>query len=160
MAIGYGEFVPGRRLPERAAFVAAVLGVTMGLLFLFAPIQGSCRVTATSPRPGQIATPGPTLRRGPEICERTSLFESQPIWPLPFLAVAVWSVAPLISYVGVRRKVAGQGSGTALIILALVLEATVLISFGAAPFFAPFVLLPLVISTALALSARVVQRSA
>lgn len=53
---------------------------------------------------------------------------------------------------------AGQG-GTALIILALVLEATVLISFGAAPFFVPFVLLPLVISTALALSARVDQRS-
>jgi hypothetical protein len=148
MPIGYGEVVPGRRLPERAAFVTAVLGVTMGLLFLFAPIQGSCRVTATSTVPGQIATPGPT------ICERISLFQSQPIWPLPFLAVAVWSVAPLISYVGVRRKLAGQGSGTALIVLALVLEATVLISFGAAPFFAPFVLLPLVISTALALSAR------
>jgi hypothetical protein len=55
---------------------------------------------------------------------------------------------------------ASQSGGTALIIFALVLEATVLISFGAAPFFAPFVLLPLVISTALALSARVVQRSA
>ena len=154
MRIGYGEVVPGRRLPERAAFVAAVLGVAMGLLFLFAPIQGSCRVTATITAPGQIATPGPT------ICERTSLFQSQPIWPLPFLAVAVWSVAPLISYVGVRRKMAGQGSGTALIVLALVLEATVLISFGAAPFFAPFVLLPLVISTALALRSPVVQRSA
>ena len=152
MRIGYVEVVPGRRLPERAAFVTAVLGVSMGLLFLFAPIQGSCRVTATSTAPGQIATPGPT------ICERTSIFESQPIWPLPFLAVAVWSVAPLLSYVGVRRRMAGQG-GTALIVLALLLEATVLISFGAAPFFAPFVLLPLVISTALALSARVVQRS-
>jgi hypothetical protein len=153
MRIGYGEVVPGRRLPERAAFVAAVLGVAMGLLFLFAPIQGSCRVTATSTVPGQVATPGPT------ICERTSLFQSQPIWPLPFLAVAVWSVAPLISYVGVRRKMAGQGSGTGLIALALMLEATVLISFGAAPFFAPFVLLPLVISTALALRSPVNQTS-
>jgi hypothetical protein len=147
MAIGYGELVPGRRLPERAAFVAAVLGIAMGLLFLFAPIQGGCRVTATSTVPGQIATPGPT------ICEQVSLFQSQPIWPLPFLAVAVWSVAPLISYVGVRRKMAGVGSGTALIVVALVLEATVLTSFGAAPFFAPFVLLPLLISTALALRA-------
>lgn len=146
--------MPGRRLPERAAFVAAVLGIAIGLLFLFAPIQGYCRVTATSTVPGQIATPGPT------ICERTSLFQSQPIWPLPFLAVAVWSVAPLISYVGVRRRMAGRGSGIALIVLALMLEATVLISFGAAPFFAPFVLLPLVISTGLALSARVHQRSA
>jgi hypothetical protein len=152
MAIGYGEFVPGRRLPERAAFVAAVLGVAMGLLFLFAPIHGGCMTTATSTVPGQIATPGPT------ICTNESLVQRQPIWPMPFLAVAVWSVAPLISYVGVRRRFAGQG-GTALIILALMLEATVLISFGAAPFFAPFVLLPLVISTALALSARVDQGS-
>ena len=152
MPIGYGEVVPGRRLPERAAFVAAVLGIAMGLLFLFAPIQGGCRVTATSTVPGQIATPGPT------ICTNESLVQRQSIWPLPFLAVAVWSVAPLLSYVGVRRRMAGQGS-TPLIVLALMLEATVLISFGAAPFFAPFVLLPLVISTALALSARVVQRS-
>jgi hypothetical protein len=109
--------------------------------------------TATSTVPGQIATPGPT------ICTNESLVQRQPIWPLPFLAVAVWSVAPLLSYVGVRRRMAGHG-GTALIIIALVLGATVLISFGAATFFAPFVLLPLVISTALALSARVVQRSA
>ena len=154
MRIGYGEIVPSRRLPERAAFVAAVLGVTMGLLFLFAPIHGGCMTTATSSVPGQIATPGPT------VCSNESLIQRQPVWPLPFLAIAVWSVAPLISYVGVRRKMAGQGSGTALIVLALVLEATVLISFGAAPFFAPFVLLPLVISTALALSARAVGRSA
>ncbi|HET6700480.1 MAG TPA: hypothetical protein VFH14_01685 [Gemmatimonadaceae bacterium] len=144
--------MPGRRLPERAAFVAAVLGIAMGLLFLFAPIHGGCMTTATSTVPGQIATPGPT------VCEQGSLFQSQPIWPLPFLAVAVWSIAPLLSYVGVRRRMAGRG-GTTLISLALVLEATVLISFGAAPFFAPFVLLPLVISTALALRSPVDQRS-
>ena len=144
--------MPGRRLPERAAFVAAVLGVAIGLLFLFAPIQGGCMTTATSTVPGQTATPGPT------ICTNESLVQRQPIWPLPFLAVAVWSVAPVLSYVGVRRRMAGQG-GTALIIIALVLEATVLISFGAAPLFAPFVLLPLVISSALALSARVDRRS-
>jgi len=154
MRIAYGEVVPGRRLPERAAFVAAVLGVTMGLLFLFAPIQGSCMTTATSTVPGQIATPGPT------VCSSQSLIEAQPIWPMPFIAIAIWSLAPLISYFGVRRRMAGRSGGNALIILALVLEGTVLISFGAAPFFAPFVLLPLVISTALALSAPVDQRSA
>lgn len=147
MRIGYGEFVPGRRLAERAAFVTAVLGVAMGALFLFAPIQGSCRVTATSTVPGQLATPGPT------ICERTSLFQSQPIWPLPFLAVAVWSIAPLIGYIGVRQRMAGEG-GTALIVTALLLESTVLISFGAAPFFAPFVLLPLLITTVIALRSK------
>jgi hypothetical protein len=153
MRIGYGEVVPGRRLAERAAFVSAALGITMGLLFLLAPIQGYCMTTATGPQPGVPATPGPT------ICGQESLFQAQPIWPMPFLAVAVWSVAPLISHVGVRRRFGGQSGGTALLVLALALEATVLISFGAAPFFAPFVLLPLVISTALALSTRVDQRS-
>ena len=60
--------------------MTAVVASRMGSLFLFAPIQRSCRVTATSTVPGQLATPGPT------ICERTSLFQSQPIWPLPFFA--------------------------------------------------------------------------
>lgn len=146
MRIGYGEFVPGRRLPERAAFVAAVLGIAMGLLFLFAPIQGSCMTTATSAQPGVLATPGPT------ICTRERLVALQPIWPMPFLAVAVWSIAPLIGYIGVRRRMAGEG-GTALIVTALLLESTVLISFGAAPFFAPFVLLPL-ITTVIALRSK------
>jgi hypothetical protein len=83
MRIGYGEFLPGRRLPERAAFVAAVLGVTMGPLFLFAPIHVGCMTTATSTVPGQIATPGPT------VCRSESLAQRQVIWPLPFLAVVV-----------------------------------------------------------------------
>ncbi|MDP9253176.1 MAG: hypothetical protein M3O80_09235 [Chloroflexota bacterium] len=144
--------MPGRRLAERAAFVSAVLGVAMGLLFLFAPIQGYCLTTATNPQPGVPATPAPT------ICGQESLFQAQPIWPMPFLAVVIWSLAPLLGYVGVRRRMAGENAGTALIVLAVVLEATVLISFGAAPFFAPFVLLPLVISTAFALASRVDQR--
>ncbi len=132
--------------------MTAVLGVSMGLLFLFAPIQGYCMTTATSAQPGVPMTPGPT------ICGRQSLIQAQPVWPMPFLAIAVWSIAPSIGYIGVRRRMASHRGGTALIAFALLLEATVLISFGAAPFFAPFVLLPLIISTALALSSRVDQR--
>jgi hypothetical protein len=153
MGIGYGEVMPGRRLAERAAFVSAVLGIAMGLLFLFAPLQGYCQMGVTSTQPGVPATPGPT------ICERQSLIQAQPVWPMPFVAIAVWSIAPLLSYVGVRRKVTAQSGGTALIVLALLLEATVLISFGAAPFFAPFVLLPLLITTAIALGSRSGERS-
>lgn len=126
----------------------------MGLLFLFAPIQGYCRTEVSSSVPGVPATPGPT------VCGQQSLVQAQAVWPMPFLAISVWSLAPLISYVGVRRRIAGQTDGAALILLALALEASVLASFGAAPFFAPFVLLPLVITTALALSARVEPRSA
>lgn len=127
--------------------MTAVLGLAMGLLFLFAPIQGYCQntITGTLDVP---ATPGPT------ICGQTSLVAAQQVWPMPLIAIIVWSLAPLLGYVGVRHKMAGQGGGTALIVLALVLEATVLISFGAAPFFAPFVLLPLLITTAIAVSSR------
>jgi hypothetical protein len=73
---------------------------------------------------------------------------------MPLLAIVAWSIAPLISYVGVRRRMAGANGGTTLIALALLLEATVLISFGAARFFVPYVLLPLIISTAIALASR------
>jgi len=128
--------------------VSAALGVAMGLLFLLAPIQGYCRMELTGAPPGVPSTPGPT------ICGQQSLIEAQTVWPMPLLAIAVWSLAPLISHVGVRRKMADQGGGAGLIIAALVLEATVLISFGAAPFFAPFVLLPLLITTAIALMPR------
>ena len=145
--------MPRRRLAERAAFVAAALGVAMGLLFLFAPLQGYCMTTVTSTVPGATVTPGPT------ICGRQSLIQAQPVWPLPLLAIVMWSVAPLISYVGVRRRMAGESGGTTLIAVALLLEATVLISFGAAPFFVPYVLLPLIISTAIALASRPATRT-
>jgi hypothetical protein len=98
--------------------------------------------------------PGRRLAERVAFDRQQSLIEAQPVWPLPFMAIALWSVAPLISYAGVRRKMAGQSGGTALIVVALLLEATVLISFGAAPFFAPFVLLPLLIITAIALGSR------
>jgi hypothetical protein len=74
---------------------------------------------ATSLQPGVPATPGPTT------CGRQSLIQAQTVWPMPFIAIAVWAAAPLISYVGVRRKMAG-----------------------------PFVLLPLFITTAIALGSR------
>ncbi|HKY50453.1 MAG TPA: hypothetical protein VJP45_04280 [Candidatus Limnocylindria bacterium] len=136
-----------RPVAERAAFVTAVLGVAMGLLFVFAPIQGYCRSEIRG-TPGAPATPGPT------ICGRQSLIQAQPIWPMPLIAIVVWSFAPLVTYIGVRRRTVDVASGTAVIILGLFLELTVLISFGAAPFFAPFVLLPLLITTALALASR------
>lgn len=128
--------------------MSAVLGIAMGLLFLFAPIQSYCMTTATRSQPGILATPGPT------ICGQESLIQAQPVWPMPFLAVAMWSLAPLLGCAGVRRKISNQTGGTSLIVFALLAEATVLASFGAAPFFAPFVLLPLIVSTALSLASR------
>ncbi len=62
----------------------------------------------------------------------------------------MWSLAPLVSYYGARMRVTGDASaGTLLIVIGLMLETTTFVSFGAAPFFMPFVFLPLLIATVL-----------
>jgi len=131
------------RVARGAAFVAAALGVAMGLLFVLAPINGYCQSTITGV-PGASPTPGPT------ICGREALWQMQPIFPMPFFAIVVWSLAPTVSYTGVRLHLARRRAGTVLIFVGLLLECTVLASFGAAPFFAPFVLVPLVVAVVLA----------
>ena len=141
-----------RPVAQRAAFVSAVIGPVLGALFLFAPIRGICSSTiiATPAPPG--ATPGPPATAGPTTCGTEALWQRQPIFPMPFFAVLVWSLAPVLVYIGILLRLPGQRStGTALVVTGLFLECTVLISFGAAPFFAPLVLLPLVITTTVAL---------
>jgi len=57
-----------------------------------------------------------------------------------------------VTYCGVRLRLAGERTtGAALAIAGLLREGSVRISFGAAPFFVPFVLLPLVLTTTIAL---------
>jgi hypothetical protein len=140
-----------RTVGERAMFVCAVLGIVLGAAFLFAPIQGFCTSSASATAMPPDATPGPPATFSPQVCGTEALWQRQPIFPLPFFAVLVWSLAPLLSYYGVRIRGSGDaGVGTLIVVIGLVLEATTLISFGAAPFFVPFVFLPLLIATVLA----------
>jgi hypothetical protein len=137
------------RVAQRAAFVTAVLGVTLGALFLFAPIQGYCTQTIGASSGQASPTPGPTT------CGYEALWQQQPIFPMPFFAVLVWSLAPLATYFGVTRRLRGDpDAGNVFIGMGLALELTVLVSFGAAPYFAPFVLLPVIITSVLALRSR------
>ena len=141
-----------RPVAQRAVFVSAVIGPVIGALFLFAPIRGICSSTiiVTPAPPG--ATPGPPATAGPTTCGTEALWQRQPIFPMPFFAVLVWSLAPVLVYIGIVLRLRGQrATGTALVVAGLVLECTVLISFGAAPFFVPLVLLPLAITTTIAL---------
>jgi hypothetical protein len=145
--------VKSRAAAQRAAFISAVIGPAVGALFLFAPIQGYCTttITATPAPPG--ATPGPLASAGPATCGNEALWQAQPIFPMPFFAVLVWSLAPVLVYIGVVLRLRGdRAGGSAAVVAGILLEATVLISFGAAPFFVPFVLLPLMITTAIALT--------
>lgn len=149
----YGARVAGRSVAERAAFIPAVIGPAVGLIFLFAPVQGYCMTTITATAPPAGATLGPPPTPGPTTCGWEALWQRQEIFPMPFFAVLVWSLAPLLVYYGIRLRVRGKrGTGTALVALGMVLASTVLVSFGAAPVFVPTVLLPLAITTAIALT--------
>jgi hypothetical protein len=141
-----------RTLAERAAFISAVIGPVIGALFLFAPIQGYCMqsasVIATPIPPG--ATPGPRVFAppGPTICGTEALWQHQPIFPLPFFAVLIWSLGPVIAYIGVRMRVRGdRGLGSALMAAGVFVAFTSIISFGAGPYFLPFVFLPTLLTT-------------
>lgn len=131
-----------KRVAQGAAIAVAALGIVAGVLFLFAPIGTGCSVTATTSVPGTVATPGP------QVCQSYSLVQTQSVWPMPLLAIAVWSLAPSVAAAGLIGRLRARGRGTPWIVGGLVAEFTVLISFGAAPFFVPVVLLPLLIVTA------------
>src|SRR3954464_13081185 len=121
-----------RTLAERAAFVPAVVGPLFGALFLFAPIQGYCSSTSTIATPiPPGATAGPPATAGPSTCGMEALWQRQQIFPLPFLAVVVWSLGPVVAYYGVRRRLDGyRASGSALVALGLVMTFSSIVSFG------------------------------
>ena len=135
-----------------AAAVTAALGILTGLVLLFAPLGTRCTVSPSVPAGGQVASSAPMR------CEATSMVEAQGLasmWPLPLLVLAVWSLAPLLAAAGVWTR------RMSLVSAAMVIEATVLISFGAAPLYVPFVLVPLAITWVLARrTARPIGRSA
>jgi hypothetical protein len=123
-----------------AAGLVTLLGIGVAVFFVFGPTITDCMAEA----PSQGTDPAvPT-------CTSTSLFASQQLWPMPLIAIVVWGSAPLIALVGAVR-LRGGARGRPLLYLGLALEASVLISFGAAPLFVPLVFLPLLATTALVL---------
>src|SRR5205823_11921164 len=83
-------------------------------------------------------------------CVRVNIFEmGESIWPLPIIPIAVWSLAPALSLFGVLR-ILGRKRGFAVVLVALLVEATAIISFVAAPMFLLYVFVPLAVTTLLA----------
>ena len=138
---------PVKRVGVVAAVVVAGLGIVVGLAFLFAPLGTGCSVSVGAGVGAGVTT------SGPQVCRSTSLAQTQPIWPMPLIAIVVWSVAPSLTAVGLIQRLRGRATGAAWIAAGLAAEATVLISFGAAPLFVPLVLVPLVGATILGLTA-------
>ena len=141
-----------RAVAERAAFIPAVIGPVFGALFLFAPIQRYCITTVTATAAPAGATPGPPATAGPATCGVEALWQRQQLFPMPFFAVVIWSLGPVLAYYGVRRRHEGhRRSGTSLMVIGLLMTLSSIISIGGGLLFVPFVFLPMLIATAVAL---------
>ena len=127
-----------------ASLITAALGVATGAYVLFGPTYVQCSMG----RIGQTGIDQPVVTLEPARCETASLMQIQPVWPMPLLALAIWSLVPLLAVLGVW-------SGRMwLVALALVIELTSIISFGVGPYYLPFVAVPLALTWLLARRAR------
>jgi hypothetical protein len=127
-------------IPRIASLVTAALGVATGAYALLGPTYTRCAFATI----GQTGIGEPVVTLAPARCETMSLMQAQSVWPMPLLALMFWSLVPLVAVFGVW-------SGRSwLIALALIAEASSIISFGLAPYYIPFVAAPLAITLILA----------
>ena len=126
------------RIARIASLLALAAGVILGWGILFGPFFYGCTTTAVAP--GQ--TPAP------QICRGSSLIEVQgtDLFPAPLVWILTWSLAPLLAAIGVWLSARPR---VWLIILALLMELTGIISLGGGILFA-LVLEPLLLITLVA----------
>ena len=124
-----------------AALITTGLGIAVGLFVALAPTQVRCELPALQTGIGIT---------GSGNCARVNIFEAgESIWPLPIIPIAVWSLAPALSLFGVLR-ILGRKRGFLVVLMALLVEATAIISFVAGPVFLLYVFVPLAVTTLLA----------
>lgn len=127
-----------------ASLITAALGVATGVFVLFGPTYTRCSFATI----GQTGIGQPVQTLTPARCDTMSLVQSQSVWPMPLLALVLWSLAPLLAVLGVW-------SGRPwLAALALIIEMSSIVSFGVGPYFLPYVAVPLALTWVLARRAR------
>ena len=121
-------------------------GIATGIYLVFGPTYTSCQ----SPT---ITANGATI--GTEVCHTGSMWQLQGLsgFPAPYGFILLWSLAPLLAFTAAWLA-PRPGPRIVFGSLALVIEVSVLISFGAAPLFVPLVLTPVVITFVALLTAR------
>src|SRR5438045_1551242 len=126
------------RTARVASLLALATGIILGWGLLFGPFFSGCTTTAVAP--GQ--TPAP------EVCGSSSLIEVQgtDLFPAPLLWILMWSLAPLLAVFGVWLS---HHPRVWLIVLALLMELTGIISLGGG-FLFTLVIEPLLLITLVA----------
>lgn len=117
-------------MPARVASVlTVVLAAVVSGYVLFGPTSTRCSFGTI----GQSGIGQPVVTLEPARCDTLSLVASQPIWPMPALALAFWTVVPLLGVAGAWR------GKSALVLTAIFLEMTSIISFAVGPYYLLFV---------------------
>ena len=112
-------------LARLASAISAALGLAVTAYVLYGPTVTRCSFgTIGSSGVGQ---PVQTLE--PARCDTLSLVASQPIWPMPALALAFWAIVPLLGVIGAWRR------APALVLAAVLIEMTAIISFAVGPYY-------------------------
>ena len=114
-----------------------VTGIGTGLLLVLGPTYTGCQSPV-------ITASGAVI--GSEVCRQASMWELQGLsgFPAPYLFIVVWSLAPFLGFAA-AWFVREHGTRLWLSGVALAIEASVVISFGAAPFYLPLVFPPVLI---------------
>ena len=119
-----------------ASLITAGLGLATGAFVLFGPTYTRCSLGSI----GQTGIGQPVQTLTPARCDTMSLVQAQSVWPMPLLALVLWSLAPLLA-------VGGVWSGRPwLVAVALIVEMSSIISFGVGPYFLPYVAVPLALT--------------
>ena len=119
-----------------ASVATAAVGIAMTPYILYGPTYVRCSFGTI----GQTGVGQPVVTLEPAACENLSLVATQPVWPLPLLALLFWSLVPLIAVAGAWRGRPG------LALVALLLEMTSLISFGVGGLYMLYVAVPLAVT--------------
>jgi len=108
-----------------ASLISAALGVAVTAYVLFGPTSTRC----SSGTIGSSGIGQPVATIEPARCDTLSLVASQPIWPMPAIALAFWTIVPLLGVIGAWRR------APAVVLAALMLEMTATISFAVGPYY-------------------------
>lgn len=118
------------------SILSAALGLAVFVYVLFGPTATRCFF----PEIGQTGVGQPVVTLKPGFCETVRLIDSQPVWPMPLVALLFWSVVPVLAVVGAWR------AAPSLVLIAVFLELTAVISFGVGLYYLLFVAAPLAVT--------------